>query len=506
MNREEMAEYLEEQTSLEDKPLKFTTFDCLLFCVKVIALAMTICLIFDANKPAHYKWLFLLPFSFLSCVYVFPRLRKESFNNLALTLLVVLFFCRMVVSPAFLFLGRYAVTIEKNIRHNTTKSVFLMVYELFAVFGLLEFILWRKEWNAVKNKQMLQEVEQSRKQFDENRAFFLLSMIVIFCGILYASFAAIVPEMFSTLRTILDIRDADFTSFEDSFLIDYYAKNEIDKFAIVCGTYLIRCLLLLVPAYLIMLFAKKKSICTLVLSFLTCLVPLFFIGGAIARSLLYALFLFLFVVYLFEMKRFKIVMFCAVTVCGIAVLGYWILRSSDDGIFVDSSKRFSAYFSGVNVVSGVFNLPNGIADRFKYFTEDILGSIPFSGTLFNVQGGASASFFNVANASTGQIPPTIAMGYYYFGALLAPLYSLLFAWMAYKAGEWIKHPQKNRPFRYVLCIQFLFVCCMGIVMYNIEITLTNLFGICVPLWLLEWFVYGKKCAFTRKRGKRRRAE
>lgn len=127
--------------------------------------------------------------------------------------------------------------------------------------------------------------------------------------------------------------------------------------------------------------------------------------------------------------------------------------------------------------------------RLQYFLYDFLKAIPFGNTLFALRETYSQIYFNLMNDTTGQIPTTIGSGYYYFGFLLSPIYSVVFARMAYKMGQ-----KANQASNAISKLRYIFLTItfsMGIIMYNIPITLTNLLGVGLPMYIIEKFAYGK---------------
>ena len=94
-----------------------------------------------------------------------------------------------------------------------------------------------------------------------------------------------------------------------------------------------------------------------------------------------------------------------------------------------------------------------------------------------------AIFFNSANSTYGQIPTTIGSGYYYFGFLLAPIYSVIFTIMAYKMG--VKLNQTSNLISKTRYLFLIITFAMGIIMYNIQITLTIIFSTAVPMYIIE---------------------
>ena len=176
----------------------------------------------------------------------------------------------------------------------------------------------------------------------------------------------------------------------------------------------------------------------------------------------------------------------------IAAIAWWIFKSGDEDFFVQFSLRFSSYFSGVNVVSGAFNLPNDFSLKIRYFINDFLRSVPYGTTIFGLNFDTVATFFNEYSYSSGQIPTTIGMGYYYFGPIFAPIYSLMFANVACNAGEFLKRKQFGNPIRCLRLILMAFYFSMGVVMYNIDIIFATTCCLIFPMYVMERIGYKKE--------------
>ena len=66
-------------------------------------------IICDSDRPVCYQILWLLPAVFcLDCILVYP-IRKLLFRRISLTMIVGLYWIRMVVSPVCMMLGEYSV-------------------------------------------------------------------------------------------------------------------------------------------------------------------------------------------------------------------------------------------------------------------------------------------------------------------------------------------------------------------------------------------------------------
>ena len=291
-------------------------------------------------------------------------------------------------------------------------------------------------------------------------------------------------------RSITEISDPHFANMEDGYIVKKYGTTFLSKLSLVIGNYLMRIALLIVPAtVIVLLFEYKKNNLTRCLTMLFCFCPFFFIGGAIGRSLIYVICLVLLRDFLYHTKSMNVRIVIVASIGFIAIISYWAFRGLHSAAGSTSfSEKFSSYFSSVNIVSGVFNLPRNLEYRIKYFIFDYTTTVPFGNTIFGTAGETTVQpFFNMYNNSLGQIPPTIAMGYYYFGALFAP-----FSSVAFKSGEKIRCKKFDNPFQFARIMYTIFTFSMGIVMYNIEITMTNTLCILLPMFIMEKIAYDNK--------------
>ncbi|HEY8424155.1 MAG TPA: hypothetical protein VIL23_05300, partial [Clostridia bacterium] len=172
---------------------------------------------------------------------------------------------------------------------------------------------------------------------------------------------------------------------------------------------------------------------------------------------------------------------------------YFIIRykfNNYNNLFSYLSLISNNYFSGVNITSGIFNMPRNTDLRWHYFIRDYLEAIPFGNTLFGYNYDVIQLFFNDSNGVYGQIPTTIACGYYYFGVFFAPVYSIILALLTLYGGTKI---QSSKHFLdKVIWLYFTLVMSLGIIMYNISITLTTITYNLIPIFLIKMSLKGKK--------------
>ena len=439
-------------------------------------------LVLDADKPEYYRWLFVLPLLYAVLALAFRSLFREMPGNLGVTFVLGLSFVRCVISPLCMSLGDYAVTITKNIARNTPYAIALVAYELAAVFLAL-YIKQRRDAKKAAGRSAGPGSGAGRG--DRTYAVLLGAVLAVLALCIFIS-----PSLLRGYRSIFQAGDVKFTTFEDAYLVRRFGKTFVGKLSMVVGQYLSRYAIIAVPAFLMTLLSRKKTLLSRIAALVLCAFPLFFIGGTIARSLIYLICLLMMYNYAFFEKTANRNILLVICLAAAAVVGWWLFRGDESSRMADASQRFSAYFSGVNVVSGSFNLPYEWSYRARYLINDFIGALPFSTTIFHIDYITVQKFFNNWNAVTGQIPTTIGMSYFYLGFLAAPVYSVAFAWTASEAGERLKGTAGENPLRTMRLVLTAFQFSMGIVMYNIEITLYNFVCVLLPMYILERLAYG----------------
>lgn len=448
--------------------------------LSIIGVLSSIDVLLDNDRPDYYAGLFVLPLCFVVASLIFKDIFLLIPENIGATVIILLFFVRLVLNPLIFSEAGYIETITINTDRNSTYAIFLSCYEVFVVFATI-FFFCHSNNRSLKSKE---KIEYKTKIGNAYKiSFCILLLLAIACCLL-------TPGIMEGFRSINHINDQYFTNIENGDIINKYSVNFVTKLSMVTGNYVIKILVILFPTLLIIQCQRiKNSIWANAISFMLCFIPIFFIDGAIARSLIYVVTLFMLRSYVFNSSntnksqgKILVIVFGAATI----VLLYWVNRFhySNAGSFLAFiSVKVSTYFSGFNIVSGSFNLPRTIDYRIRYLLYDFTETFPYGNTLFHISHETIQPFFNKFNGTSGQIPTTIGMGYYYFGFLFSPVYSVCFALIALKSGYKIKNESNLLPKVRLILTSFYFS--MGIVMYNIEITMTNFFCIILPLIILE---------------------
>ena len=446
----------------------------LIFWILVFISVISIIVILLSETPKGYELLFILPTSYI--VFLFASL--YSWNkipeNIGITVLYFLIFFRMVIAPALKALGGYPEEFRINTDENEYKAILLMVYELFAIWGVLKIEPKQKQEKRVK--------ELSGKRL--KKVLLIFTAVVIF-------FCIVAPEIPQNYRTIFGVsKEAAFTSVEQSDIIDAYATSSIKKFLLVTCNYLIIIARLFIPGALIVLLSYKKTTFRKILSIILILSEFFMVDGAIARTIIYVLILMLLYFKLYNINIRKVYSILLIGV--VFVIFYFISRFAfKHGMtaMYYYGKIANTYFSGDNVVSGGFNIVSTIGEKIGFLINIIISSIPFQNTIFNMNLLSISKAFNSVNFVKGQIIPTISISYNIFGWILSPILSIIACYYCKKFGE--KASNEKNPIRFLCYTSIAILSAMSIVMYNVNIVLGWIIQIPVPILLMNLLIEKK---------------
>ena len=443
-----------------------------------------------AGNNEDYALLWMLPFSFFLCSLFFQKVYRLVPSHLGVTVLLMLEFFRMTVLPVFFVNGNYLSTYSNIADSMGNGAILLMVYEVFVVFATIRLSMLSRRLQ--------------KKVLSHEEAFFYstrtMTGILVALSLAFILTIVIAPESLLMYKNLLSFNDVNFTSLEgESYVVvAKYGTTFIKKLAMVLHVYLMKILRFLIPLQIIVKIyqkdtKKKRFYACVLVSVLSSLI----IDGTIARSLIYCL-VFLYVstyIYHKEGKLYKYLIMAASLVI-VYFLFRRMLTNSQYNYWEYFSKAFNAYFSGAPNTAGVMRLPFPAGDLLQYFLCDYFQSVPFGNTIFGVSGVSMQNYFNTFNGTYGQIPTTIGVGYLYFGPVFAPLYSALFAYLTYRFGYMAN--RSSDVLRKGLYSYAALSCAMGIVMYYIQIALTSLGTMVVPILIVSVLARRRR----KKRGKR----
>ncbi|SHJ79209.1 hypothetical protein SAMN02745751_03383 [Dethiosulfatibacter aminovorans DSM 17477] len=447
-----------------------------LYVICVASIFSAIVVLMETISVEGYRLLFLLPSSYLFFVVFNCNKIKYLKSNIGLLMLFAVEFIRLVVNPLLIAFSEYKFSITINTAENTPMAVLLLVYETIAI-SLAMRVRIKRDFISK------QYSEHGMKRMTFAVFAVLLISIVVF------SFA---PEVINNNVTLLNLfqENGRFANAEQTWIISKYGTSFLKKLMLVLANYILNVDKLLIPAYIIVAISKFKYAKPIALA--ATMLPFLLIDGVIARSFINCIILLLlfFGLYKIDVKR----MYKPFILVAVVVVFYFYYRFSllysDRNLSSYFASITNSYFSGVNIVSGAFNMTGSIVSRAYYCIRDYLGSIPFSSTLFGLHGKTVSEFFNACNDSGGQIPTTVGLCMYYFTPIFSPLYSVIFTRKCFVFGEYAK--LEENPFFKVIYIFMTIYLALGISMYNVTIVFGYMIQVALPIYIIVWWAYKRR--------------
>ena len=441
-------------------------------------MTMFVCL-YQVNLEAK-KMLFILPLGYVIASIVFCCNYSNLVDNVPKLIIISLYFVRLVVLP---FLYTFNIDIQlfegkSSVSSHFTQACILMTYEYFIVqLSIYCYEHWKRQKRFIFSNITL-EVDISK-------------ILIGFISLYVIAIAVFLPQYASNFKTIFELDNADFT------VASVGAEYSVGTFGRVLKTLFsmfVQLFRVLFPAMLISRAFEhnpNSSISTFILAF-GCFLQFMFLTSTFAEAIVACLTVVLFYIKLYPNRRKKTFLFLGCSTLGMVFL-YFIVRylindassmySKKNGAIGYATQIINAYFTGVDNVAAMFNVPSGYES--ESFCAGVLGAIPFNSTLFGNHGNKLQHYFNVFNNAYGQIPPTIGAGYYYFGTIISPIISGLFVLMSmkyYKAAN-----KEDASLKYVAHIFCSIVFALGTVMYSPSITLAWYFSWGIPLLIITYF-------------------
>lgn len=383
--------------------------------VSIVIISITIFLSGDASNTV-YKNLFLLPLLHGMIMILFFSKTDEMFEYTGQKIIYILFFLRNVVTPLLLPINNYNLGIKIKNQSDVDFSIFLMLYETFMVFLVLtqKFRLFKREYEY--KELFLNRCAFVQKPFD-----FLLISLTVITLILWI----LVPELRKSYESIFNL--SNLVQIANNVVKDDLSSST-RALATVGGMLLTFCRLFvsLWLLYKIRMYSSNTKVGILV-ALVLAFFQMLFIGAQLMFAFYILFFIFFAVTKLWpESKRVMLTIFGTIVLFGIIWVpfvkggfGSW------DSFVKELGTYLQAYLPGIANIAGTVRLER--VDLLGTGFADIYTMIPFRNTLFGLQVKNLSDMFNEYNNVAGQIMPLIGESYHYFGAIFAPILSMIFA-------------------------------------------------------------------------------
>jgi hypothetical protein len=449
-----------------------------LMVVVMLSMISFILIALDFNRPSYYGWLPFLPLMFCLVNILFMRIYRAIPTNIGMSMIVMLYFFRLVFIPAFMSLGNYHSVLKLGIETNAPKAISLMIYELVVVYLIMYLSLLRY------NSRVISKFEE-KKDYRGNTRVFIIVMSILCIFDLYVWL--FISDSHAIYKSVFRMHDTDFTT--NTFNIStQFSSGSLKRAILTLFTMTVEFVRIFVSAYFIIAIKKRyhQSIKGILLSIPFAVIQLLFVSATISQSVICAFLLLLFIAKLYPEKNKIIYTISLLSVVSFVAV-YYAIRFNvstnryGNNPFEYMSGVFTAYFSSVDNVAAIFNISD--TGKWESLFFNLYYSIPFNGTLFGLKGNNLANLYNSANFSYGQIPPSIGAGYYYFGPILSPIFVSIMATLSIHYG--FKTIHQNDLWKYLTYTLLSIMMAIGLIMYNETIVLSWFTNLILPMLILS---------------------
>lgn len=453
----------------------------LLFFSSIIA---SIILFFDPLLPTNRSFLPLLPLFFSFGCILFMKTYFYIYRSLSIFIIVITYFIRMVVTPYFMKFSFYQRSgVVADINNTFDLAVVLMIYEFLLVFCVISIFV--NKFFTRDKIQIKMEMNFFKTQYKTPKVIlYLLTLFILISIVMF-------PEILNNYKF--------FVFFSEEQSIDWYrnynnAKQSVPLIIFYTSTWAINILKNIWVLVLILEIRKRgaKKVNILISVFIIMLNS-FISSGDTAYSMYFSLALCIVLANLYSNSKKLILSSTAILIGAGVLIGLLSFSFSSSGrsssMLFNISNTLQAYFNGpVNIA---VSLLIDEASTLSLIIGDFFTSLPLLRTFF-IDMPTSSGIFNEVMFNFnggGQIIPSVGLGKIYFGFILAPIFSCLFAYFSLRYE--FKNSQETR-LHYSFLYQFISIvlACMP-VLYNYYIFLIGLFTYILPTWILIIFIAKK---------------
>lgn len=425
------------------------------------------------NAPNGYEFMWILPLLY-GILFFTTNMRFAFFKYLGLTVLNFILIGRYLILPVFSALsGEYFHSTAIKTGHDANLyAIILMVYEMICIFIVFHFLIKKLDKESIKSQNI-------RLSYDTSNIYYIILILIGF-----ASFM-IVPGIRERMNFLI-VKDIEYQNLNTFYSIAFlFASN----------SFKILFLLILSKQYL------KKIKGQHVNQFLLILISLISISILFQHSRLTVLAQGITAITLLNSikilnKKYLTIISVSILIIVVSLSSYRYFGSGELNVFYEESAGFStvknnsdqlqAYFGGPHLISIAINAKeNFVKDaNVSTFLNEILGVINFVRQVFPPEDNLSVTAFNKIfgfKAGNSMILPTLGQSYMYFGTVLAPLLSIIFSLILFRAEKALIS-SKTLGEKYALYILVVWLAFFP--MQNINIITVSIFNIFLPFYLI----------------------
>lgn len=459
-----------------DKKIKNAFLVIMIF----ISIASFLIILF-CNCATNCTYLILLPLFLAFGLFVYFLVNKKSVMYMGSFIIMIAYFIRMSVAPAFMTLGDYFSKKSSDLNYDT--AILFMIYEFVFVFLILTFLPKKNDNNNVdechERIESTENEENINFKVDKN-----LKLIILLLVIICIFFCFKYPQILNSFK---------FGISSNSELIQWQKKyndalNSMPKLIFYMVSWCIKVIKeIIIFILLLTIKNKKNSKFKFILSLAVILIGCSISDDTLANNLYFAVVYFLLLTEFYPENKKKIYGFLLLTV---GLIFFWGLISEKitGGNIEETSYNIAntlqVYFTGV--YNAAVSLELNVKSSLEIIAGDFLRSIPLFKTFFVDMQTSTTVFCSYINDEyNSQIVPSLGQSMFLFGKAFTPLIASLFTTLTLKYEHKIQ--RINNYFDKFICyIIIVKLACIPVI-YNGQIFLQGLFDTILPLVIISLF-------------------
>ena len=442
-------------------------FQFLVFSFFVLfSIGVFIVVISDINRPEYYKYLYILPLSFLVILFISYFINNKLFSNLFNVVVFFLYFVRNVLSILFLVIGNYYSEFKILNNENVLFAIGMLTFETLCVLIFLSLLT--KNFKKIKKTIINKKVE-------------LKDYVIILIGVLFVVIVLVIPDLKASYTSAFSAEGIrGFLINNTNYDVGSYNRS---FFTLIQIFFPIFYFLMCSSIIMIITVTKLPIILKNLLYVIIIFAPFLFMNGGDANTFFTSISLMLFtILYRKEKpKSFFIILFLIVILLFVYIFVQSVQNTyyyNQKNIFENISYMFQAYFPGVTNMAGVYNVT-----EYSYIEElfyDIYSTIPFRNTIFGLSNYVNMpNLYTIQNDALSHIMP--CHSYIYLG-FLSPFLSCLYYYFAFEIYK--KYTLSNSPYICLAYILLMIYLVVTPIMYNSVIFLSHLFSQIIPIFII----------------------
>lgn len=391
-----------------------------------------ISLYYSHLAPSGFENLWLVPLCF-TIIILLSRLKHNFFKYVGFSVLNLILFTRYTILPAFSAItGLYFFSVvPPTNKLDNQITIFITLYEMLCIYMLRNYLIQKLDF--VKKINIINNNKKLSKKFSNNKKFTILYVAIILGILFYILSPAIQQRMnFIIIRNIKFINLNTIASIGSILATNVF----ILIFIIIATREFNRKLRGIKPRFFLLF----------VISFFAISI-IFSTGRLIIVEKTFAVVIILTSLKLMNKKQSIFIIILGVLIVlslsahrwfGVSTLNNFGSKAADYMGMLGLSDTLKAYFSGCHLISTAvsteYNIP--FFQKIISFFKEILSSVLFVRQLVPLSPNSSTVVFNKIFGfynGTSMILPTLGQSFMYFGLVGAPVLSVFFTFLLYKA-------------------------------------------------------------------------